>query len=88
MSWSDVREIVTQIWQFLSPARALAKFGHVSDWPTPESVKQEMLDREREARVRSKYKYAYTSEEAGKLLLEPKTRARDAQDAQRRWFRR
>jgi len=70
----------------LLPARALAKFGHVSDWPTPESVKQEMLDREREARVRSKYKYAYTSEEAAKLL-ESKLNAR-AQDAQRSWRRR
>ncbi len=58
----------------------------MSDWPTPKSVKQEMLDREREERVRSKYKYAYTSEEAAKLL-ESKVSAR-AQDAQRKWHRR
>ncbi len=66
----------------------LGYIAAVSDWPTPESVKQQMLDREREERVRSKYKFAYTSEEAAKLLLEPKTRARGAQDAQRRWYRR
>jgi len=81
-----VREIVTPIKQLLSSARALAKFGHVS-WPTPESVKQEMLEREREARVRARYKGAYTSEEAVKLLLESKLNAR-AQDAQRSWRRR
>ncbi|MBA2547315.1 MAG: hypothetical protein H0V16_02510 [Burkholderiaceae bacterium] len=59
----------------------------MSDWPTPESVKQEMLEREREERVRSKYKFAYTSEEAAKLLLESKVSAH-TQDAQRSWRRR
>ncbi len=44
--------IVSLIRQSLLPARALAKFVHVS-WPTPESVKQEM--RECKERVRSKY---------------------------------
>lgn len=60
--------------------------ARVSDWPTPESVKQEMLDREREERVRRKYRFAYSSEEAIKLL-ESKVNAA-AQDAQRRWYRR
>ncbi len=33
-----MREIVTQIRQSLSPAHTLAKFGHMSDWPTPDIV--------------------------------------------------
>lgn len=61
MSWSDVREIVIQIRrQFLPPARALATFAVVSDdaatWPTVESVKAELQDRELQARVKAHYK--------------------------------
>ncbi|MBA2547242.1 MAG: hypothetical protein H0V16_02140 [Burkholderiaceae bacterium] len=59
----------------------------MSDWPTPQFVKQEkMLELEREARVRSKDKFAYTSEEAAKLL-ESKLNAR-AHDALGSWRRR
>ncbi len=90
MAWPDVREIVTQIRQSLSPARALAKFSHVSDdaatWPTLESVKAELLERELQARVKAHYKYNGGEQEAAERFR-AQMNAR-MQDAQRKWFRR
>jgi len=68
----------------------LAKFARVSDnepfWPSIESVKAELLDRELQARVKAHYKYSDGEQEAADRFR-AQMNAR-AQDAQRSWRRR